>query len=276
MKRSRARKRYDPSQAALIVQGWLGVIAACVLVAAVSALTSVNFAAFRVLGFVPVGAFVCGLLSVFPYQRACRKLNRPPGRDAWMHLINTGLAFTLLAWWIHFALKRTSDGVAYTAQMPWLTFLHESVTRGRGDWAYGLLMIDWAGFVAGGALGLSRLQQVQRCEECGKYMKRSGRISHRFPNEPEFHSFFEKLQISVPFEREYLALMQSGRGGRFKSEGAYRYEFILMSCPACGTEILRELGATSDGQRWHPVARLDRTLSVPPRHRMKQLFRERS
>jgi len=134
-----------------------------------------------------------------------------------------------------------------------------------GRLGYALALIQFAGFLLGGAVVWGRLSKLPFCPSCSTYRKQLGTNTRHFFNRPSATKHYERAFSSLGSKEAFLATLADGVedevGRKYPS---FRIQLRLSACPKCKNQ---ELDCTvyevDDKQAWQPQPRLAKRLSIP-------------
>lgn len=268
----------------------LAMAITCVLVAVanvvIDRIVGINFFTFKVWFIIPVGAIVVGMLGASGAILAARYFNIfPTILDAALMVV-IAAATMVLIYYLDYATLVLDDGRRASDLVDFSTFVnlvlttsHMRIGRGAGvdtgevgQMGYFLALIEFVGFLVGGAATFGFIQGLPRCAECGSYLRKlkTKKTAELTLEEGEqMLGLFKQGDLTtvqqlitwVPGERKFDPISKRAI-----------ITFDLHGCPKCKTEMIAAKVKAYNGKQWSDIPSLETRRSLASGSSLRDQF----
>jgi hypothetical protein len=243
-----------------------------------------GFSIFTAMGWfvIPIGAIMLGCVAASGYYFASTWLNSRPSKALLIQMVAVAGATQLLIYYLAFVTTHLIDGRPVSAVLTFGQYLDAILTTGHiqlalayvpvrpesgevGRLGYVLALIQFVGFLLGGAVVWGKLSKLPFCPSCHTYRKKLGTYTRHFFNRPSATNYYERAFASLASKDAFLATLADGAedevGRKYPS---FRIQLRLFACPKCkNQELDSTVYEVDDKQAWRARPQLARRLSVP-------------
>lgn len=266
--------------------GGLASTAATVLcIAAIGHFTGFNLFSFALWLVVPVGAALCGAAALSGFYFVSHRIHLKPGWWMLAPLVAlAGLAYVSV-YYFEYRWTVLNDGTLVSSAISFsryldLTLSSQTVYAGRGGHAraelggagYWLAIVDFIGFLLGGAWIYVALATSRACRSCGQYLrKRADRVRYFATTDDAsdyYDGLFDHLITSDEFARKASL-------GTHRSPGTVAVKMIthLLDCEGCHRQLWVDTASAWRGNGWKELPDLERAVVVPPEANVARFVR---
>jgi hypothetical protein len=246
----------------------IGMMITCVLAAVANVVASrvigLNFFTVKVWFVIPAGAMVVGMLGTSGAILAARYFNiRPTLADAVLMVI-VSAGTMLLIYYLDFMTFVLDDGRKASDLVDFSTFVdvmltksHMRVTRAArdvgevGQMGYLLALVEFVGFLIGGASMFGIIRGQLRCPDCDAYLRKLKTKKTKeltIDEADQVVRLFRGGDISIVQQ-----LMAWAPAARSLDKEKAVVNFDLYGCPKCKTELIVAKVSVFDGREWKEV-----------------------
>ena len=164
----------------------------CLLVAVanviVDRMVGINIFTFKFWLIIPAGAFLIGMLGASGAILAARYFNIQPTIIDAMLMVIIAAATMILIYYLEYTTLVLDDGRKASDLIDFTSFVDLVLTKSHmivcgaqtmspevGQLGYAFALIEFLGFLAGGASTFFIIKRLPRCVDCGGYLKRNGK-----------------------------------------------------------------------------------------------------
>ena len=255
----------------------------------IAKITTINIFTMKVWFIVPLGAVLVGAAGASGAVLTARYFNVIPTKiDFVLMVIFAGVTMYLVHYldYITFVLddgRRASDLIGFGGYVDLLlTKSHMRVGRGArdvgemGQAGYWLAVVEFVGFLVGGAGAFASIRSMDRCGNCGSF---SRRLKTRKSDELTFGEAEHALDLVKRGDFDTIAALIGWRPPQReldkKSEKA-RLTYDLHGCPNCKTEKISVSVAVFNGKEWNEMPSLATGRSLADGLLLREVFTQRA
>jgi hypothetical protein len=231
---------------------------------------------------IPGGAIILGGVAASGYYFASKWLSHRPSKALLFQMIAIAGVTQFLIYYLAFATSHLADGRPVSAALAFGQYIDAILTTGHiqivlayvpiqpetgevGRLGYVMALIQFAGFLLGGAGVWGKLSKLPFCPSCHTYRKKLGSNTRHFFNRPSATKYYERALSSFNSKDAFLATLADGAQDEVgRKNPSFRIQLHLFGCPQCKDQELDSTVYEADAnQRWRTRPRLAKRLSVP-------------
>jgi hypothetical protein len=159
-----------------------------------------------------------------------------------------------------------------------VTKAHMRIGRGAhdagevGDMGYWLAVIEFLGFLAGGALTFTMILGFPVCSKCGTYLRKLKTKSTKPLTLEETDKLLQHFgKGAIETVQQVLAWQPGPRSLDAKAQKAM-IRFDLHGCPSCKAETITAVPSAYNGKEWKEVASLKTSRVLAPEASLRTSF----
>jgi hypothetical protein len=229
----------------------------------------INFFTMKVWFVIPIGAGFVGMLGASGAILAARYFNVVPTILDAMFMVVIAAATMLLIYYLDYLTlvlddgRRASDLVDFASYVDLvLTKSHMRVGRAGqidtgevGQLGYVLAVIEFAGFLVGGAVTFLFIKGMARCGDCGSYLRK---LKTKRTKELTFDETDTVIDLFNRGDLETMQGLLAWEPSERKLANSQKslITFDLLGCPKCKTEAITAKVQVFNGREWKDVPSL--------------------
>jgi hypothetical protein len=251
----------------------LGMVITCLLAAVanviIARVTTINIFTMKVWLILPIGAALVGAAGASGAVLAGRYFNVVPTKVDFVLMVIFAAVTMYLVYYLDYITFVLDDGRQARDLIDFggfvdllLTKSHMRVGRGArdvgeiGQAGYWLAVVEFVGFLIGGAGTFATIRSMDRCRDCGSFTRR---LKAMTSDELTFGEAERALDLVKSGDFDTIAAVIDWRPPQRKldkqSEKA-RLTYTLHGCPNCKTEKVLVSVAAAKGKEWKEVPSL--------------------
>lgn len=229
---------------------------------------------------IPIGAIGLGCVAASGYYFASMRLHNRPSKALLVQMVAIAGMTQVLIYYLAFATSHLADGRLVSVALTFGQYMDAVLTSGHiqmtlayapvhpesgevGRLGYVLALIQFVGFLLGGAVVWGRLSKLPFCPSCQTYRKKLGTNTRHFFNKPSATKYYQRALSSFNSQDAFLATLADGAEDEVgRKNPSFRIQLHLFVCPQCKNQELDSVVYEVEEKRgWQP--RLAKRLSVP-------------
>lgn len=176
--------------------------------------------------------------------------------------------------------RRAADIVSFGVYLD-LLLTNQTMHAGRGgrasvplgDAGYWLAVIEFVGFIIGGAWIYVALRAARACHVCQQYLRKRGHRERYFDTIDQADEYYGSL-FDHPVDSEEFARKASLGGSKgTNSAGAIMIATHLLDCEGCHRQLWIDEPSHFNGKEWKELRNLNREIVIPPEANVARFFR---
>jgi hypothetical protein len=238
--------------------------------------TGFNLFSLSILVVIPAGAGICGFGAASGYYLAAKLLHQRPSKFLLVQMIVVAAFTQALIYWLEYRTL-VIDGIVVSnvigfAQYLDISFTHSEMRFGRalqfnggevGSFGYWLAVIEFIGFLVGGAFVYMALAAQPTCLECQKYLRPSLKKKDSFSDVEELAPYYDNVYTYPVDSTEFAAHVGREFSAGKAQKGTINLTTTVYECPKCFTQSVLEHVQVFNGRDWKDVNELRRFVNMP-------------
>jgi hypothetical protein len=242
----------------------------------VDRLIGLNLFTFSVFVVIPAGAALCGFAAASGYYFGAKYLHQRPTKALLAQMVLVAAATQFLIYWFEYQSLviegvRVADVASFGQYLDAsLITAHMKVGRGLaadtgevGSFGYWLAVIDFIGFLVGGAFVYAKLVTEPACEECGKYLRTAVKKADSFPTVDDFAAYYDGVYENPVGSEEFADHVGRDYSAGAAEKGTVNLTTTVLECPQCFRQSIRETVQVFNGNQWNDANDLTRWVEMP-------------
>jgi hypothetical protein len=236
----------------------------------ITRMVGINIFTFKLWFVIPAGAIGVGMLGASGAILAARYFQIKPTIIDAVLMVFVAAATMILIYYLDYATlvlddgRKASDLINFDKYVDLiLTKSHMRVGRGAGvetgevgEMGYALAVIEFVGFLVGGAATFLFIKGLPLCADCGSYLRKLKTKKTKeltFDEADKIIDLFKRGDLSTV--QGVMAWAPAERTLDRKGQKAL-ITFDLLGCPKCATEAITASVNAFNGKEWNDVPRL--------------------
>jgi hypothetical protein len=260
----------------VLLAGVVTSIATAFAVTAIDMAIGFNAFTFSLWFIIPAGAGLCGFAAASGYYFAAKYLHVMPSKRLLLQMVVVAALTQLLIYWLEYKTavvegQNVSSFVPFTTYMDViLTKAHYHVGRAMqidtgetGSFGYFLALLQFLGFMIGGAFVYLHLSNQPACKDCNRYLHAVAKKEDSFDDYDTFAAYYDgefQHPVDTPEFAEHVGTDYTASGVH---KGSVRLETRVMNCPQCNAQTVVERVRVNTGRDWKDINELTRRVSIP-------------
>jgi hypothetical protein len=270
----------------IALAGLVTSVATALVVTLINMWTGFNLFTLSILFIIPAGAGLCGFAAASGYYLAAKHLHHRPSSALLIQMLVIAAFTQVLIYWLEYR-SMTVDGVlvsnfATFGQYLDVTLTTAQVRMGRagqieggevGSFGYWLALIDFIGFVIGGAVVYMTLKAQPTCGDCEKYLRPALKKADSFADLEDLAPYYDNVYSNAVDSSEFAAHVGREFSAGKAEQGTLNLTTVVYECPNCFGQSVMETVQVFNGSDWKDVDELKRFLKMPSGVDVRPAFR---
>lgn len=220
-----------------------------------SAILEFKFFTLSIGIFLPIGAVITGIVAASGFYFGSIYFNKRPEITLLLQMVIFTAIAQISIYFFEYKLATLENGenvsnfISFKHYMSFIltnspyslgTGARETDIGTMGNFGYLIAVIQFIGFMLGGACIYLILRAKSFCEECNKYYKKVATVNKYFKTYEELINYQNSLTTSLIGSAEYFAAISYDCQLNARSKYLFCHESILHACPQCKNQILEE------------------------------------
>lgn len=252
---------------------------------AVSNITGFNLFGFSMWFIIPAGAVCIGAAAASGYYFSSLYFHKKPTWFLVFQMVIIAGLTQFLIYYLEYATLVLDDGRKASDLVDFAAYLDISLTKahyriGRaahdtgevGEFGYTLAMIQFVGFLLGGAGVSVMLWTKDTCGRCSSYLRPLAQKTKEFSGTDSCLGYYDQLFLHDVDSPEFASMIQvepvSG-----DNSGSIIVTTDLLGCPTCGDQLIHEKVEVANGDKLKNIRELERKVAIPEGVDLVPVFR---
>jgi hypothetical protein len=266
----------------------VGMAVTCVLAAVanvvIARLIGVNLFTITIWLIIPAGAIIFGMLGTSGAILAARYLNIHPNLFDLLPMVLLAVATMLSIYYLDYLTLVLDDGARVSTLIGFYDYVDLVLTKGHirvgragqqdfgeaGHIGYWLAVAQFVGFLVGGAATFGLIRALERCSDCGFYLRKLKSKTTRpltFDETEQLLHFFKESDLVTLKEVISWAPQQ-----RKLDPPNATIIYSLYRCPKCKSETIIAMAKVYSGKDWQDIPSLSARRVVDPGNSLRGAF----
>ncbi len=258
-----------------MVAGLVSSLLTAILIVLIESWTGIGIFTFKIWLVVPIGAFLCGMVSASGYYVGAKTFHQPATVLLLIQMAMIAALTQFLIYWLEYQTAAV-DGVRLASVVPFQRYLAVTLTNASmvynardtgmamGDWGYWFATVDFIGFLLGGASVFLFLGGAPKCRSCATYLRKVGKARKgRFGSYDDFFAYLDGVYQRPIDSPEFVARMQAQPQLAAGAGTLVVVDTTLYRCPRCHQQSILESVSMREGNEMQNVPEHSRFVLVP-------------